>query len=80
MPENSIQERIEMRELRLLEYQSKRNSALLYYDSQIKEMELKISRFEESKKMFERQKALSEASWNDRIHDVELQIQRLQNS
>jgi len=80
MPENSIQERIEMRELRLLEYQSKRNSALLYFDSQIKEMELKISRFEESKKMFERQKALSEASWNDRIHDVELQIQRLQNS
>ena len=80
MPENSIQERIEMRQLRLAEYQSKRDSAQRYFDSQIKEMELKINRIQNTLDHFRDNKVLSEMTWNAKIHDVELQIQRLQNS
>ena len=80
MSGNSIQDRIQMRIMRVNRYEQQKERALKYFDDQIESMTIKINKMKETVDQFSDQKTLTELSWNDRIKTVKLQIQKLQNS
>jgi hypothetical protein len=80
MSGNSIQDRIQMRVMRVNRYEQQKERALKYFDDQIESMTIKINKMKETVDQFSDQKTLTELSWNDRIKTVKLQIQKLQNS
>ena len=80
MSGNSIQDRIQMRVMRVNRYEQQKERALKYFDNQIESMSIKINKMKETVDQFSDQKTLTELSWNDRIKTVKLQIQKLQNS
>jgi hypothetical protein len=80
MSGNSIQDRIQMRIMRVNRYEQQKERALKYFDNQIESMSIKINKMKETVDQFSDQKTLTELSWNDRIKTLKLQIQKLQNS